>query len=191
MLHMNRIPALRTVAKGAGLALGTVLTAAAAPLTLASGTAHASGPTMCLDVGNTRNNGDPVQIWQCAVPGDDFVRNQQFVIDGGEIRVANTVGTNKPMCLDVGNTRNNNDPARIWQCQNPVHPNQKFVIEHGQIKVADTVGSSKPMCLDITPSRSNGARALIYPCADAAASNMYNQRFVIAHSMIKVADTLH
>ncbi|MEV0406727.1 ricin-type beta-trefoil lectin domain protein [Actinoallomurus sp. NPDC050550] len=187
---MNRITALRTVAKGAGLALGTMLAAAAAPLTLSPGTAYASGPTMCLDVGNTRNNNDPVQIWQCAVPGDAFVVNQQFVIDGGQIKVANTVGTNKPMCLDVGNTRNNNDPARIWQCQNPVHTNQKFVIEHGQIKVADTIGTNRPMCLDITPNRNNGARALIYQCAASYESNIYNQRFVIEHSMIKVADTL-
>ncbi|MEV5704200.1 ricin-type beta-trefoil lectin domain protein [Actinoallomurus sp. NPDC052274] len=179
------------MAKGAGVALGTVLASAAAPLTLSPGTAYATGPTMCLDAGNTRNNGDPVQIWQCAVPGDSFTPNQQFVIDGGQIKVADTVGTNKPMCLDTGNTRNNGDAARLWQCLNPVHPNQKFVIEHGQIMVADTLGTTRPMCLDITPTRNNGARALIYQCAGSWESYLYNQRFVIEHSMIKVADTLH
>ncbi|SCF74686.1 Ricin-type beta-trefoil lectin domain-containing protein, partial [Streptomyces sp. Ncost-T10-10d] len=52
----------------------------------------------------------------------------------------------KEMCLDVGNTRNNGDHARIWQCVN--HTNQRFVIADGQIKVEDTIGTAKEMCLD-------------------------------------------
>lgn len=41
------------------------------------------------------------------------------------------------VCLDVGNTRNNGDQVRIWQCVN--HTNQKWVIQQGYIKVADTI----------------------------------------------------
>ncbi|MFC4009887.1 ricin-type beta-trefoil lectin domain protein [Nonomuraea purpurea] len=191
---MNRIAALRTVVKGAGLALGTVLTAAAAPLILPPGIAYAAAPTMCLDIGATRNNGDAAKIWQCAVPGDAFVVNQKFAIDGGQIKVANTLGTSRPMCLDIGNTRNNGDGAKIWQCAKAADAylvNQKFVIEHGQIRVADTLGTSRPMCLDIGNTRNNGDGAKIWQCANAADTFLYNQRFVIEHSMIKVADTLH
>jgi len=194
MLRMNRIAALRTVAKGVGLALGAVLTATAAPLALPLGTAYAAGPAMCLDIGNTRNNGDAAKIWQCAVPGDPFVANQMFVIDGGQLKVANTLGTTRPMCLDIGNTRNNGDRAIIWQCANPGDTflvNQKFVIEHGQLKVANTLGTTRPMCLDIGNTRNNGDTAIIWQCAASWESYLYNQRFVIEHSMIKVADTLH
>ncbi|MEV0150648.1 RICIN domain-containing protein [Nonomuraea sp. NPDC050733] len=188
---MNRTATLRTVAKRAGLALGAVLTTAAVSLTLSPSTSYAAEPTMCLDAGNSRQNGNPVVIWQCAVPGDSFTPNQQWVIDGGQIKVADTAGTARPMCLDAGNTRNNSDNVRLWQCLSPIHANQKFVIEHGQIMVADTLGTSRPMCLDITSTRNNGDRAIIYQCASSYESYMYNQRFLIEHSMIKVADTMH
>ncbi|MGW8882118.1 ricin-type beta-trefoil lectin domain protein [Streptomyces mirabilis] len=108
------------------LALGAgVPSSTAAP---ASRAAH----EVCLDAGNTRNNGDQARLWKCAGH-----KNQRFVITNGQIKVEDTIGTGKEMCLDAGDTRNNGDRVRIWQCVN--HTNQKWVIQQGYIKVADTI----------------------------------------------------
>lgn len=108
------------------LALGAgVPSSVAAP---ASRAAH----EVCLDAGNTRNNGDQVRLWKCAGH-----KNQRFVIANGQIKVEDTIGTGKEMCLDAGDTRNNGDRVRIWQCVD--HTNQKWVIHQGYIKVAYTI----------------------------------------------------
>jgi hypothetical protein len=45
---------------------------------------------MCLDAGNTRNNGDPVILWQCAsTPAGNT--NHLFVIQRGYIKVEDTL----------------------------------------------------------------------------------------------------
>ncbi|MFJ6462508.1 hypothetical protein ACIQM0_15960 [Streptomyces sp. NPDC091387] len=41
------------------------------------------------------------------------------------------------VCQDAGNTRNDGDRVRLWQCID--HTNQRWVIQRGYIKVADTV----------------------------------------------------
>ncbi|MCX5098227.1 hypothetical protein OG887_01305 [Streptomyces sp. NBC_00053] len=41
---------------------------------------------MCLDAGNTRNNGDQVRIWRCVNH-----TNQKWVIQQGYIKVADTI----------------------------------------------------------------------------------------------------
>ncbi|WP_344641470.1 ricin-type beta-trefoil lectin domain protein, partial [Kitasatospora cystarginea] len=104
--------------------------AAAGLIALAAPAAAVAAPraatnTMCLDVGGSRNNGDHAKIWQCQSPG---FGNQDFVIDRGQIKVRDTIGTGRQMCLDVGGSRNNGDHAKIWQCQSPGFGNQDFVI---------------------------------------------------------------
>ncbi|MFD4888243.1 hypothetical protein, partial [Kitasatospora sp. NPDC058402] len=59
--------------------------------------------------------------------------------DSGQIKVKDTIGTGREMCLDVGGSRNNGDRVKIWQCQSPGFGNQNFVIDSGQIKVKDTI----------------------------------------------------
>ncbi len=168
---------------------GTYYTIANGTLNVATPATGAATP-MCLDAGNTRNNGDGVIIWQCAsTPGGNT--NQNWVVRDGSIVVKDTVGTSTPMCLDAGNTRNNGDKVTIWQCASTPggNTNQNWIVQDGTIIVKDTVGTSRPMCLDIGNTRNNGDRATIWQCASTPGTNT-NQLFVVQRGSIKVEDTL-
>jgi hypothetical protein len=138
---------------------------------------------MCLDVGNTRNNGDNARIWQCLAH-----TNQRFVLDDGRVKVADTVGTGQEMCLDTGNSRNNGDNVRIWAClATPAGTaNQTWVLRRGSLVVEDTLGTAQEMCLDVGTTRNNDDNAFIYRCG----TDNTNQKFVVESGYIKVRDTL-
>jgi len=92
----------------------------------------------CLDTG-ARTNGTGVRVWQCVAGGHP---NQTWVIDGGQIIVADTVGTSSPMCLSTLNSRNNGDNLLLWVCKaagQPGYANQMWVVQDGAIKLADTI----------------------------------------------------
>ncbi|MFF2189173.1 ricin-type beta-trefoil lectin domain protein [Streptomyces sp. NPDC058155] len=114
-----------------GAALTFALTAGLPPVAAAPAP-KAAAKAMCLDVGNTRNNGDKTVIWEC---GNNT--NQRFVLANGQIKVEDTIGKSREMCLDAGGGRSNSDRTRIWQCVD--HTNQKWVLQRGYIKVADTI----------------------------------------------------
>ncbi|MFJ7901730.1 ricin-type beta-trefoil lectin domain protein [Streptomyces sp. NPDC096198] len=97
---------------------------------------------LCLDVGTTRNNGDPVRLANCLTGW----RSQSFVLRDGQIKVEDTVGTAREMCLDIGDTRNNGDPLYLWQCI-PGLSNQTYIQQRGEIKAEDTFGTAREMCL--------------------------------------------
>ncbi|MFB7216229.1 ricin-type beta-trefoil lectin domain protein [Streptomyces sp. NPDC056255] len=149
-----------------------VPSSAAAP---ASRAAH----EVCLDAGNTRNNGDQVRLWKCAGH-----KNQRFVITNGQIKVEDTIGDAKEMCLDAGNSRNNGDRTKIWGCGG-TNTNQKWVVRNAQIVLSDTMGKSREMCLDAGNTRNNGDQVRIWQCV-----NHTNQKWVIQQGYIKVADTI-
>ncbi|MER5851648.1 RICIN domain-containing protein [Streptomyces sp. NPDC002012] len=162
------------------------LTGAALMLTLGAGVpSSAAAPAshaakeMCLDAGNTRNNGDHARIWQCVNHA-----NQRFVITNGQIKVEDTIGRGKEMCLDAGSTRNNGDRTKIWGCGG-TNTNQKWIVRNAQIVLADTVGKSQEMCLDAGNTRNNGDHVRIWQCL-----NHTNQKWVIQRGYIKVADTI-
>ncbi|MFI5617706.1 RICIN domain-containing protein [Streptomyces sp. NPDC051567] len=157
-------------------------TVAAAPAsTGGAGGRLASG--VCLDVGNTRANDAKVRIWECL----DHP-NQEFVIDAGRVKVADTVGTAKEMCLDTGNTRNNGDRVRIWECLRSSGgvANQSWVVRGGALVVENTIGAGREMCADVGNTRRNGDSVTLYQCA----STNTNQKFVVQRGYIKVKDTL-
>ncbi|MDI3409034.1 RICIN domain-containing protein [Streptomyces cavernicola] len=87
------------------------------------------------------------------------------------------------MCLDIGDTRDFDDNARIYDCLD--HTNQRFVIVDGQIKVEDTIGTGSEMCLSVAGGRTNGQNVRIRGCA---ASN--NQQWVTREGQIVVKDTI-
>ncbi|GHJ43548.1 hypothetical protein Cs7R123_08900 [Catellatospora sp. TT07R-123] len=147
-------------------------------LTVATPAPPAARAGMCLDVGNSRNNGDNVRIWQCLNH-----TNQRFEIEGGRIKVADTVGTGAEMCMDAA-ARNNGANVFIWRCT-AGNTNQQWVVRNGYLVLKDTIGSSAEMCLDIGNTRNNGDNARLWQCM-----NHTNQRFVIQRGYIKVEDTL-
>lgn len=133
---------------------------------------------MCLDSPG-RANLNNIRIWQCL----DHA-NQKFVIDGGLIKVADTVGTAREMCIDAGNTRKNLDNVYIWQCL--ANPNQIWVVRDGSIVIKDTLGTASEMCIDVGNTRNNNDNVFLWQCG---ATNT-NQKFVIQRGQIKVEDTL-
>ncbi|MEU8178983.1 RICIN domain-containing protein [Microbispora hainanensis] len=151
--------------------------------TITDGTLNVATPAgarrgTCLDSPSRDNNGN-IRLWECV----DHP-NQKFVIDGGRIKVADTVGTAREMCIDAGNTRNAYDNVRIWQCMD--HPNQIWVIRDGSIVIKDTLGTAREMCIDVGTTRNNNDNAFLYQCG---ATNT-NQKFVIQRGQIKVQDTI-
>ncbi len=91
---------------------------------------------MCLDAGRSpRRHGGLVIIWRCEAGNS----NQAWVIDGGQVRVRDTIGTAAPMCLDAGRSpRRNGGLVTIWRCQ-AGNSNQAWVLDGGQIQVKDTL----------------------------------------------------
>ncbi|MFD0884664.1 ricin-type beta-trefoil lectin domain protein, partial [Streptosporangium algeriense] len=73
-------------------------------------------------------------LWECG----DTNTNQKFVIDAGQIKVKDTIGTGQEKCLDVTTRRTNTTRVHLWDCGD-TNTNQKFVIDAGQIKVKDTL----------------------------------------------------
>jgi hypothetical protein len=116
----------------------TALTLTAAPVSAAthhlSGTQAASAAPnpVCLDATNSRADNTKVRLWGCVNH-----TNQKWVIQGGQIKVEDTIGTSRPVCLDATNSRADNTTVRLWGCLN--HTNQKWIIQGGQIKVEDTL----------------------------------------------------
>ncbi len=104
---------------------------------------------MCVDATNGRANGTLVRLWKCL----DHA-NQKFVIDAGQIKVKDTLGSAEEVSATRPTATRNGTGVRLWQCLD--HANQKFVIDAGQIKVKDTVGTAREVCLDATNSRKNG-----------------------------------
>lgn len=133
---------------------------------------------MCLDSPGRANLND-LRISRCR----DHA-NQKFVIDGGLIKVADTVGTAREMCIDAGNFRRNLDKVYIWQCL--ANPNQIWVIRDGSIVIKDTLGTAREMCIDVGSTRKNNDKVFLWQC-DALNTN---QKFVIQRGQIKVEDTL-
>ncbi|GAA2357572.1 hypothetical protein GCM10010432_10320 [Catellatospora methionotrophica] len=148
---------------------GTLTVATPAPVTGRAG--------MCLDVGG-RSNGDNVRIWQCLNH-----TNQRFEIEGGRVKIADTVGTANEMCLDAG-ARNNGANVFLWKCA-AGNTNQQWVVRNGNLVLKDTIGTTAQMCLDIGGTRNNGDNARIWQCL-----NHTNQRFVVQRGYLKVEDTL-
>ncbi|MFI5681888.1 RICIN domain-containing protein [Streptomyces cellulosae] len=155
--------------------------------TISDGTLNVSTPSsasgsraMCLDIGNTRNNLDNARIWRCVGH-----TNQRFVIDEGQVKVADTIGTSREMCLDAGNTRKALDNVYIYACQTP-NANQRWVLRDGQLVVKDTIGKSAEMCLDTGTTRNNNDNVFLYTCG----STNTNQKWVVQRGYIKVEDTL-
>ena len=183
-------PAGTTLAP-AGTARITYNDVRAGQLTISDGTLNVATPAptggrpgMCLDATNGRSNGDKVRIWQCINH-----TNQRFVIDGGQIKVADTIGTANEQCVSTVPTRNNGDAVILWQCKAAGQAgatNQQWVVRGGQIVLKDTIGTVREMCLDVTSSRANNVDSIIYQCG---ATNT-NQFFVIQRGYIKVEDTL-
>ncbi|MFD0885814.1 RICIN domain-containing protein, partial [Streptosporangium algeriense] len=87
---------------------------------------------VCLDTTNSRADNTNVRLWSCLNHP-----NQKWVIQGGQIKVEDTIGSGREVCLDTTNSRADNTNVRLWSCLN--HPNQKWVIQGGQIKVEDTL----------------------------------------------------
>ncbi|NUP61162.1 MAG: hypothetical protein HOW71_03190, partial [Nonomuraea sp.] len=79
-------------------------------------------------------NGVKIYQWECQTPNN----NQRFVIDGGQIKIKDTLNGGRPMCVDVTNSRGNGVEIYQWECQTP-NNNQRFVIDGGQIKIKDTL----------------------------------------------------
>lgn len=180
-----------TTLSPAGTARVTYNDTRAGQLTITDGTLNVATPAptggragMCLDATNGRANGTKVRIWQCINH-----TNQRFVIDGGQIKVADTIGTSSEQCVSTGSTRNNGDAVILWQCQAAGQSgarNQQWVVRGGQIVLKDTIGTAREMCLDVTTSRANNVDTIIYQCG---ATNT-NQFFVVQRGYIKVEDTL-
>jgi hypothetical protein len=143
-----------------------------------------SGYPMCLDAGNPprRNNG-LVTLWRCEAGN----ANQVWVIDGGQVRVKDTIATAIPMCLDAGRPpRRNGGLVTLWRCE-AGNANQVWVIDGGQVKVKDTIATATPMCLDAgRPPRRNGGLVTLWKCQAGNA----NQVWVIDGGQVKVKDTL-
>ena len=143
-----------------------------------------SGNAMCLDAGSPprRNNG-LVTIWRCEAGNS----NQAWVIDSGQVRVKDTIGTATPMCLDAGRPpRRNGGLVIIWRCE-AGNSNQAWVIDGGQVRVKDTIGTAAPMCLDAgSPPRRNGGLVTLWRCRTSNS----NQVWVIDGGQVQVKDTL-
>jgi hypothetical protein len=76
-----------------------------------------------------------VTLWKCEAGN----RNQVWVIDGGQVKVKDTIGTATPMCLDAGSPpRRNGGFVTLWKC-GAGNSNQVWVIDGGQVKVKDTL----------------------------------------------------
>ncbi|WP_459801791.1 ricin-type beta-trefoil lectin domain protein, partial [Herbidospora sp. RD11066] len=135
---------IRTILSGAVLTAATSVSLAL-PV---SASVQAVATPVCVDTTNSRANNTEVRLWECL----DHA-NQKFVIDAGQIKVKDTIGTAREVCLDTTNSRANNTKVRLWTCLD--HANQKFVIDAGQIKVKDTIGTAREVCLDTTNSRAN------------------------------------
>jgi len=167
----------------AGTASAVTVTRHAAPAR-AVAQSPAARNAMCLDAGSPprRNNG-LVTIWRCEAGNS----NQAWVIDGGQVRVRDTIGTTASMCLDAGRPpRRNGGLVIIWRCE-AGNSNQAWVIDGGQVRVRDTIGTAAPMCLDAGRSpRRNGGLVTIWRCQ---AGNS-NQAWVIDGGQIQVKDTL-
>ncbi|MEU6412861.1 RICIN domain-containing protein [Microbispora sp. NPDC046933] len=133
---------------------------------------------LCLDSPRRVNSG-PIRIRGCV----DHA-NQKFVIDGGLIKVADTVGTASEMCIDAGTSRNDYDRVRIWECV--PNQNQFWVIRDGSIVIKNTIGTAREMCIDVGTTRNTNDQVFLYQCG---ATNT-NQKFVTQRGQIKVEDTL-
>ncbi|MFI7476101.1 ricin-type beta-trefoil lectin domain protein, partial [Nonomuraea sp. NPDC049646] len=118
---------------------GAVLVVTASAGLVLPAAAAAPNP-MCIDVTNDRGNGVRIYQWECQSNNN----NQRFVIDGGQIKIKDTLGTSRPMCVDVTNDRGNGVRIYQWECQSN-NNNQRFVIDGGQIKIKDTLGTSRPI----------------------------------------------
>ncbi|MFE5582139.1 RICIN domain-containing protein [Kitasatospora sp. NPDC056531] len=99
-----------------------------------------------------------------------------YTIDNGTLNVRTPPRTSTAKCLDVGNTRNNADYVRVWDCLN--HTNQRFVLDGGRVKVADTVGTAQEMCLDADYTGENGDSVRIWACEYSQAAHA-NQTWLL------------
>ncbi|WP_327669582.1 MULTISPECIES: hypothetical protein [unclassified Streptomyces] len=89
---------------------------------------------LCLNVGPNRNNGDPVRLRPCQAANPD----QELAPGGGKIKVRDTIGTAKEMCLGVGWPLRKGAGLRIWECFNT--PGQALLHrKSGQIAVKATL----------------------------------------------------
>lgn len=179
---------------GTALPAGTATVAyndvRAGALTISDGTLNVATPAaqprragLCLDV-FARTNGTPVRVWQCLNH-----TNQRFVVEGGQIKLADTVGTGNEQCVSTSANRASGSGIVILRCAalgTPGHQNQNWVIRGGQLVLRDTIGSPREMCLDVTTPRVNNTNTILYPCQ----ANNPNQYFVIERGYFKVEDTL-
>jgi len=188
-------PAGTTLPRGRGTlaytdpSSGTSYTISDGTLSVATPAARAARAGMCLDVlGNGIANGTNVQIYQCRASQP----NQQWVIDGGRVIRAGTVGTISPMCLSSGNTRNNGDNVLLWACTTAGNgpANQTWVVQGGKVILKNTMGTSSPMCLSSGNTRTNGTNVVIWRCVTAPANANANQTWVVQGGAIKLADTV-
>lgn len=139
-----------------------------------------AGPPMCVDLSYYRGNGILMYQFQC----DSTNPNQKFVVDGGLIKVEDTIGKSQVMCLDSSNGRTNGTRVYQWQCLG--NSNQLWVIQRGLIMLKSTLNSSNPLCLDATNHRGNFTQVYLWNCN----FNNTNQQFVIDDGQLKIKDTL-
>ncbi|MER6302522.1 RICIN domain-containing protein [Kitasatospora sp. NPDC001539] len=148
--------------------------------------AAASAPprrARCLGVGDTRHDADPLRVRPCL-----GTAGQRFTLDGGRVKVTDTVGTAREMCLDVDYTGENGDDVRIWSCERSRagRANQTWLLREGSFVLQRTVGTADEMCVDVGPARDDGDAVFLATCGPADP----DQAFVLDDGAIEVRDTL-
>lgn len=118
-LNSSKCLTASTNKDGAAVTFSTCTGSAAQKWTFADGNVKVYG-NKCLDVTGGRNdNGNKLQIWTCAPPGN---ANQQWYYDKW---AKNLQWTNHGKCLDAPNGNvNDGTQLQIWQCSNPPNANQ-------------------------------------------------------------------
>ncbi|MFD7734732.1 hypothetical protein ACFV6F_30670 [Kitasatospora phosalacinea] len=92
---------------------------------------------LCLNVGDRRDNGAPVVLRAC----QDATPNQDLIPVGDKIKVEDTIGKAKEMCLGVGAPLRKGNGLQIWECLDV--PGQYLVhLATGQIAVRSTLENS-------------------------------------------------
>ncbi|MFJ8627202.1 RICIN domain-containing protein [Kitasatospora sp. NPDC093550] len=110
----------------------------------------------------------------------------EYTITDGTLNVATPPRVPTGKCLDVGNTRDNADNVRVWDCLD--HTNQRFVLDDGRVKVADTVGTAQEMCLDADYTATNGDIVRIWACEDSHAARA-NQTWLLRRGSLVLQRT--
>ncbi|KAL0961332.1 hypothetical protein HGRIS_006289 [Hohenbuehelia grisea] len=124
---------------------------------------HPNGNTKkCLDVqGNVRENGTPVQIYDCNGTGA-----QKWVLNSANTKVQ-LAGTN--FCLDAGTTPKSGVGMKIWTCYDNLPAQAWYYTDDKRIAV-----TGKGQCLDLAGgSLTNGNRVQTWQCTDGNTNQIW------------------